>query len=1044
MADGLTSSPIESDFLAHRQKLESNKNDAWVQSQLVDQPPAKGAPVPPPTPQQQVDALPSSAFTGAGGDTVTDVTKQASPMGLFGVPLLPKDKQAKGSLTEMAIGPGFMSGIEKEAADTLQSIPNIALISGAGAFGAIPAIASVGGSRLLSLFFGVQMGKQLWEKNKEYQQSLKDEGGMGPKSRELLGRMTVLAAFTITAGKHAATEGTTATATPKPADAAATPAKGPSTSSLMSGIDPIEAAKRAKEELRVNLNYINAEDSTKKVIADINQMNSERLAADRQTKPHGATIAEAKMTIPQALAMEEGAPLRAGDIVALRDLRDVAATHVDNLAKATLAGDADAALQLKSAVSLAGELELRREMASRTVARSLEAHRIPSDAKRPALAPGDIAELSRTFSNTVDIDPLTLAQRLQALPRAEQKTTFLRQIVDGVKTGRDMVFEAWINSMLSGPQTHAVKVGSDLMATMWSVPERAIAAQYRSVGRMFGAGRGVEQGEAMAMLRGPVDGWQDGLRMAHEIWSEKKTGSGGVFDTGRQPSITAENAGVGVDTQLGKAIDLMGRVIRSPSRAMSSETAMFQAVNYRMELKAQALRQASAEGLQGDALSARALDIEANPPSFIKDAADKASLLNTYQSELGPLGASLTKTVNLVPGGRILLPFLRVPMNLAKSAGQRIPILAQLSPKNWSDIAAGGARSDLAMARMTSGALTAGVVASLVAAGRITSHGPRNPEVNKIWRETTGKQPDSIKIGNDWVSYSRIDPVGMMLGTIADSAEIMGQLPEDKAAELAMANVLAISESFINKTYMESLSSALDAIHDPSKGIKSLPQSLVRTLVPSLVRTIERKVDPPKRQVDSLLDAIIEQVPGWSSSLPMQRNLFGDPVLYPPGLGPDIISPFYSTADKHDLVADELVKQNAAISMPSKIFAGKPPQSLQMQAPSAGEGIPLTPQEYDLFVRLAGNELKGANGLGMKDTLAQLIQSDQYKNLSDGPDGSKVMAMKQIVYGFREAAKGELVNRSPKLKIAWEQQQVRKAVALRPPTGGLIGITGVQ
>src|SRR5882762_1867911 len=108
MAQDQQSAQVESDFLARRQKSESASNDAWVQSQLADKP---GIPAPPLTPQQRVDAIPSSAFAGTG-DTVTDVTKSASPMGLFGVPLLPKDKQAKGSFAEMAVGPGFLSGIE--------------------------------------------------------------------------------------------------------------------------------------------------------------------------------------------------------------------------------------------------------------------------------------------------------------------------------------------------------------------------------------------------------------------------------------------------------------------------------------------------------------------------------------------------------------------------------------------------------------------------------------------------------------------------------------------------------------------------------------------------------------------------------------------------------------------------------------------------------------------------------------------------------------------------------------------------------------------
>jgi len=130
--------------------------------------------------------------------------------------------------------------------------------------------------------------------------------------------------------------------------------------------------------------------------------------------------------------------------------------------------------------------------------------------------------------------------------------------------------------------------------------------------------------------------------------------------------------------------------------------------------------------VSGDALVLRALEIEANPPLH-QDAADKASLSQYLSEPSWYLGHRLHKTLNLVPGGRIIVPFFRVPSNLTMSAGQRMPILAQLSPKNWSGHRGGRRAQGLAMARMTSGALTAGVVASLVAAGGSLPTGPRNP-----------------------------------------------------------------------------------------------------------------------------------------------------------------------------------------------------------------------------------------------------------------------------------------------------------------------------
>jgi len=99
-----------------------------------------------------------------------------------------------------------------------------------------------------------------------------------------------------------------------------------------------------------------------------------------------------------------------------------------------------------------------------------------------------------------------------------------------------------------------------------------------------------------------------------------------------------------------------------------------------MELKAQALRAASAEGLQGDALSSRALEIEANPPSF-KSRTQRTRLL--YSIPIKPSWSSRPIAYkDLEPGSggpHYSASFLfQQPYDVC---GQRIPILAQLSPK---------------------------------------------------------------------------------------------------------------------------------------------------------------------------------------------------------------------------------------------------------------------------------------------------------------------------------------------------------------------------
>ncbi|MGH6631402.1 MAG: hypothetical protein ACREB3_16870, partial [Burkholderiales bacterium] len=201
---------VDTQFLDRRTRQQNAEVDRLVQQRLAQPDPDKPAPVQQ-TLSQAIDEIPSTAFRGS-----------------FGVDtgLLPfkVGKEPTTTFSEATVGQGMLSGIEKEAADTLSSIPNIALIAGTGGLGTIPAIAKVGGTRLLSAFFGLEMGKALWERYKEYYKTVQEEGGLGPRSRELLGRMTVLAGFTIKAGEHALTgQGTGFARTSKPAPGEGTP-----------------------------------------------------------------------------------------------------------------------------------------------------------------------------------------------------------------------------------------------------------------------------------------------------------------------------------------------------------------------------------------------------------------------------------------------------------------------------------------------------------------------------------------------------------------------------------------------------------------------------------------------------------------------------------------------------------------------------------------------------------------------------------------------------------------------------------------------------
>ena len=573
----------------------------------------------------------------------------------------------------------------------------------------------------------------------------------------------------------------------------------------------------------------------------------------------------------------------------------------------------------------------------------------------------------------------------------------------------------------------------------WSIGERTLAAQIRGVQRLFGAeGPGVEQGEPLAMARGIVDGWSDGLRAA-----------GKIITTGEDPestfgetNLSREKLNLSNGTAVGNAINL---IYHLPTRALSAESSFFKGVNYAMELHAQAFRQAKAEGLEGDDLSARVAEIENDPPPSIKDAADKFKLTQTFQAELGPVGQAFNKLRNAIPGGRFIQPFLRVVANIATQAGQRVPGLSLLSRQNWEDFNAGGAQRDLALARVTSGALTAAAIATVYEKGlapdakfSMTGGGPKD-KVLRDMNTASGRPPYSFIVNGTAYSYNRVEPFGAMLGAIADYMEINSHIPEEDQYTAANAIVLALGHNMMSKTYTQGISNWLDALQQPDKKMQSLMEGYARTVVPSVVRTINREQDPILRAVNSTIDAIKASTPGWSKTLPPQQNIFGEPIQVTPGLGPDILSPVY-TNSQNDPVAKELVRAQIAdrLTMPAKTLFGSAPPDVRMQPERAAEGVPLTPFQYATYVGLAGNDLK-IGGKGMKDTLAELIKTPEYQRQTDGPDGGKSLIVRDIVSKFRQAAQAEMIEK-PEIKQMLFEKLVGRAHALTPQTRAQIGI----
>lgn len=552
----------------------------------------------------------------------------------------------------------------------------------------------------------------------------------------------------------------------------------------------------------------------------------------------------------------------------------------------------------------------------------------------------------------------------------------------------DMFVEYWINGLLSGPQTHATNILSNAATLAWAIPERALAAMFSST---------VRPSESLAMIGGILEAQGDAFRLAWQAFKKEESQLGHGKLEGPTRAITGDALELtGIP---GRAIDFLGSILRLPGRMLLASDDYFKSIAFRAELRALAKRTAFAEvtdaGLTGKAASKKMAEIEerllTNPPDSIDEAAREFASYMTFTRELGETGQKVQQALS-TPIGRIFVPFVRTPTNIFKFAGERTP-LAFASQAVRDEIAAGGPRRALALAKISLGAMTMGYLGMLASEGIITGGGPKDKRVRQQMIDA-GWKPYAIKVGDTHYQYSRIEPLASLIGLAADAADLLGQLPEKDADELAAALTVALSRQVAQKTFVKGLSGSLNAIASQDLNVvKAFFEKELPTLLPfsSAMGATARELDPVMREVNSVLDAFKAKVPGYSDTLPPRRNLFGEPIVLGGGLGPDMITPIYTNTAKHDPVTEELVRLQLPLSMPSKSI----------------EGVPLDPLEYDAYVVLQGSKpIIGDKTL--HEQLADTMQSELYKQASGGPDGGKAVLVQQWINAYREQARAIL------------------------------------
>jgi len=504
----------------------------------------------------------------------------------------------------------------------------------------------------------------------------------------------------------------------------------------------------SEKALNINLAKIETTDDVKQVIENVGKKFSgeiNKARRNKQTLELTELLADdLGMSVEKLLDRRRGQAFNAEELLASRKILISSGEQLTELARsiAVLGEDVGASelIQFRRALSQHKAIQAQVSGATAEAGRALSQFRITAKSAREQENLINEA-LSSAGGRGVVLDSV------RALAMAENPAQFnamAGQMANA--TTRQMVYEAWINGLLTNPATHSANIiGNTLTLSMQPV-ERKLASM---IGRVAGDGE-IPSGEARAQLYGMVSSFNDGLSiMAKTLKSGVPADQIQKIENMQRQTITSENVEAalrrgpigsakrkltGEELELGgnyaRAIDFYGEyVARIPGRLLAASDDFFQLVGYRMELHAQAYRQANAEGLEGAAFNSRMNDIIADPPDNIHSAAVDAQHYNTFTDALGPEAQAVTKAISSIPGGRVIMPFMRTPFNILGYAMERQP-LAPVTPiigkQIREDIMAGGAPRDLALAKMSAGSMVMAMGAELCLA-TLTSSDKHSP-----------------------------------------------------------------------------------------------------------------------------------------------------------------------------------------------------------------------------------------------------------------------------------------------------------------------------
>lgn len=350
--------------------------------------------------------------------------------------------------------------------------------------------------------------------------------------------------------------------------------------------------------------------------------------------------------------------------------------------------------------------------------------------------------------------------------------------------------------------------------------------------------------------------------------------------------------------------------------------------------------------------------------------AEEAALRDTFQETVPGWLRGVQTTIQRNPWMQILVPFFRTPTNIAKETIRRTPLGLLEVAHRWKGMSEVERLS--ALSRPVTGSLYMLGLAAFAANGDVTGGGPTNPEAQDALK-ATGWQPYSVRIGNQWISYQRLEPLASLLGFAADYTEAVKRGETGDLSGMAEKAFASITENLTNKTFLSTLTNLSSAISDPQRYGATFLKQLQGSAIPNSIGFIPvghlaRALDPTYRETRAAsLSPFMAKIPGASTALAPQYGPTGEERQRKGTFVERLISPYTRSVQEEGpktVGTEELIRLGAVPKTPMRYWLS--PQGVQ---------IPLKPDERQKLAKMMD---KAVTAIG-----AQLVKDPTYRRLPD-------------------------------------------------------------